>query len=95
LQSTSRRSPQVESIEGYAPVGGRVSTNLTVNTSVRFTPDEYERYREAARTRGMSLSEFLRAAAAAAVEEETDVEQAAMLEEARQKVRALREALRA
>jgi hypothetical protein len=43
----------------------------------------------------MSLSEFLRAAAAAAVKGETDIEQAAMLEEARQKVRELQQALRA
>jgi hypothetical protein len=82
-------------LDGYAPVSGRVSTSLTFNTSVRFTPGEYERYREAASARDMSLSEFLRAAAAAAVKGETDIEQAALLEDARQKVRDLQQALRA
>jgi hypothetical protein len=80
-------------LEGFRPIPGRVSPNLTFGTSVRFAPEEYTRYYEAARSRGMTLSAFLRAAAAAALAGETDIEKAAAIQEARQKADELQAAL--
>ena len=80
-------------LEGYQPVAGSVSENLTFGTSVRFSPEDYVRYYEAARARGMTLSAFLRAAAAAALAGETDIEKAAAIQLARQKASELQEAL--
>jgi hypothetical protein len=80
-------------LDGFVPIKGTVSKNLTFGTSVRFPPDEFSRYTEFARNRGMTLSAFLRAAAEAALSSESDVERIAAIQEARQKASELQEAL--
>jgi predicted DNA-binding protein len=80
-------------LDGFVPIKGTVSKNLTFSTSVRFPPEEFSRLSEAARSRGMTLSAFLRAAAEAALSSETDVERIAAIQEARQKASELQEAL--
>jgi predicted DNA-binding protein len=80
-------------LEGYTRIEGAVSKNLTFSTSVRFPPEEFSRYSEAARSRGMTLSAFLRAAAEAALNSETDLDRIAAIQEARQKANELQAAL--
>jgi len=80
-------------LEGYTPIEGVVSKNLTFSTSVRFPPEEFSLYSEAARSRGMTLSAFLRAAAEAALSSETDLDRIAAIQEARQKASELQAAL--
>jgi hypothetical protein len=80
-------------LDGFMPIKGTVSKNLTFSTSVRFTPEEFSRLSEAARSRGMTLSAFLRAAAEAALNGRSDVERIAAIQEARQKVNELQATL--
>lgn len=80
-------------MEGYVPIEGRVSKSLTFSTSIRFPPEEFSRYAEAAKGRGMTLSAFLRAAAEAALNSGSEIERIAALQEARQKAQELQEAL--
>ena len=80
-------------LHGFVPIKGTVSKNLTFGTSVRFPPEEFARYTEAARSRGMTLSAFLRAAAEAALGSEDKIERIAAIQEARQKAAELQEAL--
>ena len=59
-------------IEGLIPVEANVSPNLGIVYSLRFSTDEMTVLREAAKSRGMKLSEFIRDVAMAAAAEEQD-----------------------
>jgi hypothetical protein len=93
IEEHERAIAEGKELEGYTRINGIVSKNLTFSTSVRFPPDEFSRYTEAARSRGMTLSAFLRAAAEAALSSEADILRIAAIQEARQKVVELQEAL--
>ena len=80
-------------LEGYERVHGIVSKNLTFSTSVRFPPEEFSKFTAYARSRGMTLSAFLRAAAEAALGSEDKIERIAAIQEARQKAAELKDAL--
>ena len=80
-------------LDGFVPIEGTVSKNFSFSTSVRFPREEFVRLSEAARSRGMTLSAFLRAAAEAALSSDSDVERIAAIQEARQKVSELQATL--
>jgi hypothetical protein len=59
-------------LEGYRPIRGRVSKNLSVSYALRLSPDEYKQFDDAARSKGMNLAEFFRASARAAMAGDLD-----------------------
>lgn len=83
-------------IEGLVPIKARISSNPGVVYSLRLTRDEMSRISEAASQRGLKVSVFLRMAALAAADSEirpNDAERAIILQEVREKVRDLAEAV--
>ena len=83
-------------LEGLVPVRARVSPNLGVVYSLRLSRDEMNRISEAASKRGKKISEFLRMAALAAAEEDSNLgqeERASVLQSAREKAQDLAETL--
>jgi uncharacterized protein (DUF1778 family) len=88
---------QHKEFEGLVPVKAKVSKNLGIVYSVRFTPEDLDAIEEAAKAQGMKLSEFIRKAAlgAAAGGDQVEAgEKAQALEEVREKVRELEKAVR-
>ena len=59
-------------IEGLIPVEANISPNLGIVYSLRFSTDEMKVLREAAKSRGMKLSEFIREVAMNAAAEAQD-----------------------
>ena len=59
-------------IEGLIPVEANISPNLGIVYSLRFSTDEMKVLRDAAKNRGMKLSEFIREVAMAAASEAQD-----------------------
>jgi predicted DNA binding CopG/RHH family protein len=80
-------------LEGWEPVPARVSKTPRAVYGVRLSPGEYREISEAARAHGMSMSDFLRWAARAAIDGRTDVDQVAAITTAKEKARELGEAL--
>ena len=80
-------------LEGFISVPGRVSKNLSVVYSLRLSPEEFTLFEQAAKARGVPLSDFLRAAAHGAVEGDIDADRAAALNLVREKVRELNDAV--
>jgi hypothetical protein len=84
-----------QELEGLVPVKMTVSPNLGIVYSLRFSADEMKVLREAAKTRGMKLSEFIREgamnAASQALDQPSPREQA--LKEVRELVGAAARAL--
>jgi uncharacterized protein (DUF1778 family) len=87
---------QHKEFEGLVPVKARVSKNLGIVYSVRFTPEDLDVIEEAAKAQGMKLSEFIRKAAlgaAAGGDEVAAGEKAVARDEVRAKLRDLEEAV--
>ena len=61
-----------QEIEGLIPVKMTVSPNLGIVYSLRFSADEMKVLRDAAKSRGMKLSEFIREVAMTAAAETQD-----------------------
>ncbi len=79
--------------EHFKPARVRVSRNLRVVYTVRLSPDELERFSAAAAERSMTVSDFLRSSAQAAILGDVDLESAAAWLEIRQKVDELNDAV--
>ncbi len=82
--------------DNLVPVKARVSKNLGIVFSVRFTPEDLDAIEDAAKARGMTISDFIRKAAMGAVaggEQLAAGEKATALEEVRERVRELSEAV--
>ena len=80
-------------LEGWEPVEVRVAKAPRAVYGLRLSPQEYEEIAAAAQARGMTMSDFLRSAARAAIEGQLDVEKAAALATIREKTRELTEAV--
>jgi len=80
-------------MEKATPVKGRVSKNLRFVYSLRLTPAELDTFSRAAKARGMTVSEFLRAAAQAATQEDVDLTKSQAVTELMTKARELNEAI--
>jgi uncharacterized protein (DUF1778 family) len=80
-------------LEGWEPVEVLVSRAPRAVYGLRLSPQEYKDISEAARAKGMTMSDFLRSAARAAIDGELDAEKAAALTAVKQKTRELSEAL--
>ena len=80
-------------LEGWEPVEVRVAKSPRAVYGLRLSPQEYEEIAAAAQARGMTMSDFLRSAARAAIEGQLDVEKAAALATIREKTRELTEAV--
>lgn len=81
-------------LEGYVPARGRVSRRLSVSFAIRMSPEEYAAFNQAAKARGMTLADFMRSSARAAMSGEIDPGRAAVLSSARHKAEQLAEDLR-
>ena len=82
--------------DNLVPVTARVSKNLTFTFSVRFPPHELTAIERAAKERGITISEFIRQAAAAAIAGDLSLEtgeKAQTLAEVRERVRELEKAI--
>ena len=77
----------------YKPVKVHSNGQRSVVYAIRFSPDEAEEFAKAATQRGITLADFLRNAARAAVDGQLDVDRSAALGEARKHARELNEAL--
>jgi len=73
----------------FAPVPAHVSNKLSIIYAIRFSPEEYEKFGDAARKRGMTLADFMRSAARGAIAGDIDMIKAAALSSAREKAREL------
>jgi hypothetical protein len=84
-----------QELEGLVPVKMTVSPNLGIVYSLRFSTDEMKVLRDAAKNRGMKLSEFIREGAMALAAEAQDqpTPRDAALREARDLVGAAAKAL--
>lgn len=82
-------------VEGLIPVKARISPNLGIVYSLRFTRDEMKSLRDAAEARGVKLSELIREAAleAAARAQDKASPREEALREARELVGAAAKAL--
>jgi hypothetical protein len=80
-------------LEKATPVKGQVSKNLRFVYSIRLSPAELDEFSRAAQARGLSVSEFMRAAAKAALHAELDLTKASALGELKEKARELNEAI--
>lgn len=80
-------------LEGWERVDIKVSKSPRAVYGLRLSPEEFQEYSDAAKARGVTLSEFLRSAARGAIEGEIDTERAAAVGTAREKARELTEAL--
>ncbi len=80
-------------LEKATPIKGTVAKDLKMVFSVRLSRREVEDFSKAATAHGMNLSEFLRAAAQAAVHDNVDVTKAQTVGEIKQKARELTEAI--
>jgi hypothetical protein len=76
LEEARRKAEAVkdteQEIEGLIPVKMTVSPNLGIVYSLRFSTDEMKVLRDAAKSRGMKLSEFIREVAVTAAAEAQD-----------------------
>jgi uncharacterized protein (DUF1778 family) len=79
--------------EGWQPVEVRVARSPRAVYGLRLSPQEYQDFAEAAQAHGMTMSDFLRSAARAAVEGTLDVEKAKALSTVKEKARELNEAV--
>jgi hypothetical protein len=77
-------------LEGYEPIEARVPKKLSVMYSVRLSPEEYAEFSDAAKARGMTMSDFMRAAARSVIDAGGG-DQAAVLGAARAKLDELAE----
>jgi uncharacterized protein (DUF1778 family) len=80
-------------LDGWQPVEVRVAKSPRAVYGLRLSPQEYQDIAEAAQARGMTMSDFLRSAARAAVEGTLDVEKAEALSTVKEKARELNEAV--
>jgi hypothetical protein len=88
---------QGKEFEGLVPVKARVSKNFTFSFSVRYPPHELIAIEAAAKARGITISEFIRRAAAAAIAGDVSLEtgeKAQALQEVRERVRELEKAVK-
>jgi hypothetical protein len=92
-EEIDRQVAEGTEFEGLVQVPGRVARNLSVVYSVRLSPEELRRFSEAAGSRGMTLSDFLRAAAEGAIHNGGDLMRAAAIRKVRRKVQELNEAV--
>lgn len=93
IDEMERQIAEGRELEGYVPARGRVSRKLSVSYAIRMSPEEYESFNMAALERGMSLADFMRSSARAAMAGEIDPAKAAALTSARIKAQQLAEDL--
>lgn len=80
-------------LEGWSAADIKVAKSPRAVYGLRLSLQEYEDIAAAAASKGMTMSDFLRSAARAAIEGDLDVEKAAALATIREKTRELTEAV--
>jgi uncharacterized protein (DUF1778 family) len=80
-------------LEGWEPIAARIAKAPRAVYGLRLSAEEYKEISAAAEARGMTMSDFLRSAARAAIDGDVDVEKAAALTIVKQKARELGEAV--
>ena len=88
IEDMERQIAEGKELEGYVPIKGRISKNLSVTFAIRLSREEMELFSAAAQTRGTSLADLMRNATRAAIAGDLNVEramaQAAVLEKVRE-----------
>jgi len=92
LDEYERRIAAGTDLEGLEPANISVSPTARATFSIRLSREEFEAFNEAAKVRRMTLSDFLRSSARAAIAGQIDPEKAAAAERVREKARELVEA---
>jgi uncharacterized protein (DUF1778 family) len=92
IEDIERSIAEGTELKGWKRIDVKVSKNLTATYGIRMSPEELRMFTDAAKARGMRLSDFMRAAARAAVQGELNAEAAAAVKTVKEKAQELVEA---
>jgi hypothetical protein len=93
-EEVDRKVAKGTEFDDVVPVEGQVSKQPRAVFSVRLSPTELGRFSKAAHESGMTLSDWMRAAALAALDDERVPSKAAALEKVRHQVEELADTVR-